>query len=133
MSTIRVRDGDKSWIDAYHSADDGRSWTLRSTPAPDTGEGNPAAMHKLADGRLCITYGVRKAPFSMQARLSGDGGKTWGEEIMLRGDGGGRDLGYPRSLQRPDGKVVTVYYWNDDPDKTRFIAATIWDPATVDE
>ncbi len=133
LSAIRVHDGDKSWIEAYHSPDDGRSWTLRSTPVPDTGEGNPAAMLKLADGRLCITYGVRKAPFGMRAKLSGDGGKTWGSEITLRGDGGGRDLGYPRSVQRPDGKVVTVYYWNDDPDETRYIAATIWDPATVDE
>jgi hypothetical protein len=45
---------------------------------------------------------------------------------MLRVDGGGRVLGYPGSVQRPDGKIVTVYYWNDDPKVTRYIAATIW-------
>ena len=36
-----------------------------------------------------------------------------------------------RERPRPDGKVVTIYYYNDDPLKTRYIAATIWDPATV--
>ena len=47
---------------------------------------------------------------------------------MLRSDGGNDDLGYPRSVQRPDGKVVTIYYYNVDKAKERFIAATIWQP-----
>jgi hypothetical protein len=132
LSAIRNREDDKSWIDAYFSPDDGRTWTLRSTPVPDTGEGNPAAMLKLADGRICITYGVRAKPFGMRAKLSRDDGGTWGDEIILRADGGGRDLGYPRSVQRPDGKVVTVYYFNDDPKQTRYIAATIWDPTNIE-
>ena len=38
------------------------------------------------------------------------------------------DLGYPRTVQRPDGKIVTVYYFNDHKDTERYIAATIWDP-----
>jgi hypothetical protein len=106
-------------------------WTLRSKPVPDAGEGNPAAMLRLADGRVCITYGVRKEPFRMAAKLSSDGGQTWGDEIVIRGDGGCRDIGYPRSVQRADGRVVTVYYWNDNPQETRYIAATIWDPGSV--
>jgi hypothetical protein len=32
---------------------------------------------------------------------------------------------------RPDGKVVTVYYFNDRKDSERFIGATIWDPALL--
>lgn len=132
LSAIRVRHGDPSWIEAYHSSDDGRTWTLRSTPVPDAGEGNPGAMLKLADGRVCLTYGVRKAPYRMAARISGDGGQTWSEEILIREHGGGRDIGYPRSALRPDGKVVTVYYWHDSPAETRYIAATIWEPPAVD-
>jgi hypothetical protein len=130
LSAVRLRDGDKSWLDAYFSADEGQHWELRSRPVPDTGEGSPAAMLRLGDGRLCINYGVRAKPFGMRAKLSGDNGKSWGREITLRADGGGRDLGYPRAVQRPDGKVVVVYYFNDDPQKTRYIGATIWDPAS---
>ncbi len=132
LSALRLREGDKSWIEAWGSSDDGHHWQLASVPAPDTGEGNPAAMLKLADGRIAITYGVRAKPFGIRARLSNDNGHTWGPELTLRGDGGGRDLGYPRSVQRPDGKVVTVYYFNDDPQKTRYIAASIWTPPAED-
>jgi hypothetical protein len=133
LSAIRVRDGDRSWLEAYFSPDDGLQWQMRSTPAPDTGEGNPAAMLRLQDGRICITYGVRAEPFGMRARLSDDDGRTWGREIVLRDDGGGRDLGYPRSIQRPDGKVVTTYYFYHDHVEPRYIAATIWDPAQVSD
>gem|GEM_PF-4111678 len=38
------------------------------------------------------------------------------------------DLGYPRTVQRPDGKIVTMYYFNDASSKERYIAATIWRP-----
>jgi hypothetical protein len=60
--------------------------------------------------------------------LSEDGGKTWGEVIYLRKDGGGTDLGYPRTIQRQDGTIVTTYYYNTDPDMERFIGATLWKP-----
>jgi hypothetical protein len=129
LTAIRRKEGEHHQIDACISKDLGKTWSFLSTPVPDTGFGNPASMIVLKDGRVCITYGVRKAPFGMYARLSGDGGATWGSEIVLRDDGGGRDLGYPRTVQRPDGKVVTVYYFTDQVKKERYIAATIWDPA----
>jgi len=98
-------------------------------PVPDTGMGgNPPTLTKLQDGRLCMTYGYRAAPFGIRARLSTDQGKTWGPQIILRDDGGCRDLGYPRTVQRPDGRIVTVYYFNDGADQDRYIAATIWKP-----
>jgi len=128
LSAIRCRQGDKSWIQTHRSTDRGRTWTLDGTPAPDTGEGNPPSMIRMADGRVCLTYGYRAAPFGLRARISPDGGKTWTREIILRDDGGGRDVGYPRTVQRPDGKLVTVYYYHDTPDGNRYIAATIWNP-----
>ncbi|MBI4560206.1 MAG: exo-alpha-sialidase [Candidatus Hydrogenedentes bacterium] len=133
LSAIRRREGDPSWINAYRSEDGGKSWTFLGTPAPSTGEGNPPSMIRLRDGRVCLTYGYRAAPFEIRARLSPDGGNSWDEEIVLRSNGGGRDIGYPRSVQRPDGKVVTVYYFCDAPDKERYIAATIWDPDKVSQ
>ncbi len=129
LTAIRRRDGAKAWIETYRSLDEGASWKRDTVPAPDLGEGNPASLIRLADGRICMTYGQRKAPYGIRARLSKDGGRTWGEEIILRDDGGGRDLGYPRSVQRPDGKVITVYYmWDQKTGPERYIAATIWEP-----
>jgi hypothetical protein len=43
-------------------------------------------------------------------------------------DAGTKDIGYVRSVQRPDGKVVSVYYYSTAQNKERDIIATIWDP-----
>jgi hypothetical protein len=129
LSAVRYHDGTKGWLDTYRSLDDGRTWSFDTRPAPNLGEGNPASMLRLADGRVCLTYGYRAKPFGIRARLSNDKGHTWSKEIILRDDGGGRDLGYPRSVQRSDGKVVTIYYYHDQPKGDRYIGATIWDPA----
>jgi hypothetical protein len=75
-----------------------------------------------------MTYGYRAEPFSIQARLSSDNGETWSEATILRDGGGNWDLGYTRTVQRPDGKMVTVYYYNDAADAERYISSTIWDP-----
>jgi hypothetical protein len=129
LTAIRRHDGQKDWIETYRSIDNAQSWKLDTVPAPDLGEGNPASLIRLSDGRLCLTYGYRARPYSMRARLSRDGGHTWEHEVILRADGGGRDLGYPRTVQRPDGKIVTVYYfWDPETGPERYIAATIWSP-----
>ena len=46
VTTIRRKEFDpmRSWIDAYASHDDGRSWSFLATPEPDTGEGNPPSL-----------------------------------------------------------------------------------------
>jgi hypothetical protein len=132
LTTIRrAEDGQepRSWIEAWTSSDNGASWSFLNKPVPDTGEGNPPHLIKLFDGRLCLTYGNRAKPFGIFARLSHDAGKSWSRPIVLRADGGGRDIGYPRSVQRADGKVVTVYYfWDQRTGPERYIAATIWTP-----
>jgi hypothetical protein len=128
FTAIRRRDESKAWIETYRSLDNGEHWQLETVPAPDLGAGNPPSMIQLRDGRVFLTYGCRATPFGIRARLSKDGGRTWGHEITLRGDGGGTDVGYPRAVQRPDGKIVVVYYFHDQPQGDRYIAATIWDP-----
>lgn len=129
LTAIRYRNGQHCWIDLFASDDDGLTWDHVGRPAADTGQGgNPPAMILLRDGRLCLSYGCRDPPFAMRARLSSDGGFSWGKEVVLRSGAGNHDIGYPRSAQRSDGAVVTVYYWNDHPDTERYIAATIWKP-----
>jgi len=116
-------------IEAYYSADNGLSWQKQIDPVENTGEGNPPAMLKMKDGRICIIWGSRKEPFSMLAKISNDKGKSWSEPYVLRGDGNSRDMGYPRAVQRPDGKIVAVYYFADEATgHERYIGATIWTP-----
>ncbi len=87
-----------------------------------------AALIRLRDGRLCLTYGFRAPPFSIHARLSSDEGQTWGPIYVLRDDGAARDIGYPRMVQRPDGKVAVLYYLTDaQTGPERYIGATIWE------
>jgi hypothetical protein len=85
-------------------------------------------MARLADGSLCVVYGYRDQPFGIRARLSRDGGCTWGAEILLRNDGRTWDLGYPRLVQRTDGRLLAVYYMTTADHPEQHIAATIWDP-----
>ncbi len=128
LTTVRRREDTHRWIDAWLSRDTGKTWQLLNPPVDDLGEGNPPSLLQLKDGRLCLTYGVRAEPYRIAAKLSGDDGHSWSEEIVLRDDGAGRDIGYVRSVQRPDGKVVTMYYFQDKKKPERYIAATIWQP-----
>lgn len=120
----------------FLSEDDGRTWTQLKDPVTVDSNGNPPALLKLQDGRLCIIYGIRQEQtmadgIGMYAAYSGDEGKTWSEPVLLRGhDGAVWDIGYPRAVQRPDGKIVALYYYNnaDQGDVYRYIAATIFEP-----
>jgi hypothetical protein len=123
-----------NWIEASVSADNGASWRYLSKVADtDRGEenGSPPALVRLRDGRLVIAYGYRSWPLGIRARISEDDGKTWSDEIVLRDDGNIWDLGYPRMMQRPDGKLVTIYYHNTPEHPGPHIAATIWDPNSI--
>lgn len=131
LSAIRRHDAEAHWIETFRSRDGGASWNSAGRTVPDTGFGNPGSLIRLADGGLCLTYGVRRAPWKICAKLSRDDGESWSEEIVLRGDGGCRDLGYTQSRQRPDGRVVTVYYVADAPQADRYIEAAIWDPSAT--
>lgn len=117
------------WIDLYASDDNGASWGHLSRPVADTGRGgNPPTLTRLHDGRLCITYAFRNPPFGLYAVFSEDEGATWGERLALREGAGNHDIGYPRSVQLGDGRMVTVYYFNDEEDGERYIAGTLWKP-----
>jgi len=135
ISAIRRREPGTQhcWIDAYTSVDDARSWALASRVG-DTGgrNGNPPALTRLHDGRLCCVYGER-ATCRIIARYSADEGSMWGQDIVLRSDyerdsHDDPDLGYPRVAQRADGRLIALYYWATKSMPHQHIAATIWDP-----
>lgn len=133
VTVVRRREmaADRCWIDCYASSDNGQSWAFRSKVA-DTGaqNGNPPALTRLRDGRLCCVSGNR-AQRRIEARMSADEGATWSDPIILREDFhtdafGDADLGYPRVVQRSDGKLMAFFYWATAEQPQQHIAATIW-------
>lgn len=130
VAVRRQYDGANAYTEIYASGDGGRTWAFLSR-ANDWGA--PANLTELGDGRLVCTYGYRQFPYGIRATVSENGGRTWGNEIVLRDDGGSGDLGYPRTLLRPDGKLITVYYFHSKVDaakkcgRVRHIAATVWE------
>jgi hypothetical protein len=118
----------RHWIEAYRSNDNGATWNHVVRAVPDTGRGNPPSLVKLRDGRLVVTFGYRADPYGIRARISNDQGTTWSDDIILRSDALDWDLGYTRSVQRRDGRIVTVYYYNDARSPERYIGRTIWTP-----
>ena len=133
LTAVRVKQDQKTdWIDLYESPDDGVTWRYVTRPVPFTGgmSGNPPSMVRLKDGRLCITYGYRGEPYGIRAVFSADAGRAWSEPFILRADGAAWDIGYTRTVERPDGKLVTVYYFPEQQFTERIIVATIWDPGS---
>ena len=132
LTLLRRNDGGKQgWIDAYTSNDEGRTWMFAGRPVSDTGNmGNPPALTQLHDDTLVLTYGLRSRPFGIRAVVSRDGGVSWSQPSIIRGDGGGADLGYPRTVMRPDGSVLAVYYFNCTANGERFIAASVFQVRT---
>jgi sialidase-1 len=99
------------------SEDGGKTWGPLQ-PVESKGE----CMHLCAtqSGATVLSYGYRQPPYGIRAWPSYDRGKTWnpGEAFTLRDDGAMRDLGYPRTIQVPDGRLFSVYYFNaHDEDK----------------
>jgi hypothetical protein len=136
VSALRRRDmdaGDQDcWVDAYVSQDAGESWSfLCKIGVTGQHNGNPPALVRLTDGRLCCVYGQRNTR-QMIARYSEDEGVSWEQAIVLRDDYASveqdQDLGYPRLVQRSDGYLVAIYYWATADRPHQHIAATIWDP-----
>ena len=122
---------DVNWVEAEYSEDNGRNWTKQSMVAfTDISHhnGNPGALAKLSDGTLVVVYGFRGHPFGIRAKTSTDGGKTWGHEIILRDDGLVYDLGYPKAVTLPDGRVFVCYYIATPERPNQHIAYTILNP-----
>jgi hypothetical protein len=99
-------------VGVMESTDNGRSWT---SPRRIEGLGSaqfPGEPLSLPDGRLLIVYGNRQFPFGVQAIASRDGGQTWDTDhpILLAWFSWDHHCGYPRSVLRPDGSIITGYY-----------------------
>ncbi|MBI5775596.1 MAG: exo-alpha-sialidase [Verrucomicrobia bacterium] len=134
--TSLLRLGGKRWLAAaridavelFRSDDDGATWQgpQRVTARNEIN----AHLARLKDGRLLLTCGSRvKDQFGVLAKLSSDEGKTWSEPIRLAHSLEG-DCGYPSSVQRADGRIVTAYYAKRVTNHERYhMGVAIWEPA----
>lgn len=129
MAVRRQYNGYNAFTQIYKSIDHGRTWNFFSRV---NDWGAPANLLLMPDGRIVCVYGYRQEGYGIRARTSEDGGATWGNELVIRDDGGSWDLGYPRSVITPEGNILTVYYMNlaNDPIQqdggVRHIASTLW-------
>jgi len=89
------------------STDGGRNWTV---PKPTGVYGSPPHLILHSSGKIICVYGYRRPPYGQRAMFSSDGGKTWDADWIIRDDGPDHDLGYPSSVEMPDGSIFTVYY-----------------------
>ncbi|MGB7158812.1 MAG: sialidase family protein [Tepidisphaeraceae bacterium] len=111
-----------------YSDDDGKTWA----PVKKTDMiGHPVDLVQLSDGRLMATYGIRTQhalPAGVRACFSSDNGETWDvrTEVQIRKDFTNWDIGYPESIELPDGRVLTVYYYNLF--NKYFLGGTFWKP-----
>lgn len=91
------------------STDGGKTW---SDPHSIGVWGLPSHLLRLADDRLLMTYGHRRAPLGNQARISDDNGESWSDPMIVSGDGVSGDLGYPSTVQLANGDLLSVWYEN---------------------
>ena len=111
----------------FRSSDDGETWTGLQNVTGHL-EINVHLIH-LRDGRILMTYGNRvEGAYGVLAKFSSDEGRTWSVPIRLA-DSAASDCGYPSSVQRPDGTVVTAHYTKKATGHTRYhMAVVIWTP-----
>lgn len=106
-------------LDLFVSEDNGDSWTCQG--ALTLPRQHPGHLMRLQDGRILLVYGLRNQGLrGVGARLSTDEGKTWGSPIVLVDLEDATDVGYPASVQSPDGTIVTAYYCNGIPTHRRY-------------
>lgn len=132
--TAIFHQGGRNWLAAaridameiFRSSDDGQTWgePVRAT------ERNEINGHllRLKDGRIVLSYGNRIAgQYGVLAKFSSDEGRTWGPPVRLA-HSLEQDCGYPASVQRPDGKIVTAYYARRVENHERYhMGVAIWE------
>ena len=123
----RCQDGRHGLVWQNESRDGGKSW---STPKEtNITSGACPRLLKLSDGRILLTCGRRYPPFGLYARLSSDGGKSWGKDSWLLRAAPNSNQGYSSSIELERGRVFTACYANNSKGVTG-ITGTFWDLPT---
>jgi Neuraminidase (sialidase) len=113
-------------MDLFISEDDGLTWGAPNR-VTQKNEINGHLL-RLKDGRILLAHGSRvKGQFGVLAKITADEGKTWAEPIRIA-DTLESDCGYPSTVQRADGKLVTAWYSKTSANHQRYhMGVAIWD------
>lgn len=105
LSVMRNSGGDWLWVAG--SGDGGQSWSRpRDSGFPNPG--SPAALLKLASGKLILVYNASRTERSpLCVAVSADDGRTWPHRrVLVEGE---ERYSYPSATQSSDGLVHIVY------------------------
>ena len=90
-------------------------------------KGAPPHLMRHSSGILICSFGYRAYGYGQRVLFSRDNGESY-EEWILRDDGFGTDLGYPSTVELPDGSLFTLYYQRPKPNmKNNSILASHWE------
>lgn len=89
-------------------------------------KGHPLQATRLPDDRVLLVYGYRHQPYGIRARILNSECTDYktAPEIVLRDDGGGRDIGYPWAVPLDGNRVLVTYYFYTN-GGSKHIAGTI--------
>lgn len=121
---IRVQKDGLFTILQSESYDNGVSFTVPHQIIPDLA-GSPPHLLIHSSGKVVLTYACRHENYGIKAIISDDGCKTFSPEITLTGNALSPDLGYPASVEREDGSIITVYYEKEE--NFAVIKQVIWE------
>ncbi|HWA99176.1 MAG TPA: sialidase family protein [Pirellulales bacterium] len=118
----------REYVELFRSDDDCRTWSSLG-PVTERNEIN-AHLQRLRDGRLLLTFGRRiKGEQGIGVRFSSDEGRNWSKSMTLIDDLLTSDSGYPSSIERADGAIVTAYYASAVAAHQRYhMGVAIWMP-----
>ena len=114
-----ARTHENAHLALFVSENEGQSWSesgLLALPGH-----HPAHLLQLADGRILLTYGIRKkGHHGIGYRISEDEGRTWKAPTRIVNLEETTDGGYPATVQLSDGALLTAYYANRIPQHRRY-------------
>jgi hypothetical protein len=112
-------------LELFRSTDGGKNWQPEQTVSQ--GSQHPAHLVNLADGTILLVYGDRReGHHGIEGRISVDAGHSWSVPARLVDLEAG-DLGYPATVQRDDGTLVTAWYSSGNAAHQRYhMGVAVW-------
>ncbi len=112
---LRAENKDETLFTLYQtvSLDNGVTWSKPKQIVRDD-SGAPGHICAHSSGVLISTFSHRSRPYGIWAIFSEDGGETWSDENVLHYANDTDDLGYPSTIELPNGDLITAFYTKDN-------------------